>query len=232
MVPTGSVPLGAGDEDSPGSGREGWAERRREVRSGRDAQSRCAREKNGERVRPGWRGSVLSMKNKIRQRKFRYVNWGGKRPGAGRKPKGERAGVSHAKRARLAGRFPVLVTMKLCAGLPRLRAREHAWIHAALAAVRREDFRVVDHSLQEDHIRALVEARDERVLSRAMNGLATRIARGLNRLWRRAGRVFADRYHALHLTTPRAVRDALVDVPRERPAPHPAAPPRSAPREL
>ena len=37
-----------------------------------------------------------------------------------------------------------------------------------------------------------------------------RIARALNRLWKRAGRVFADRYHARILTTPRAVRVALI----------------------
>src|ERR1700752_3212393 len=32
------------------------------------------------------------------------------------------------------------------------------------------------------------------------------------RLWRRAGRVFAERYHAFYFTTPRAVRNALIYV--------------------
>lgn len=45
-----------------------------------------------------------------------------------------------------------------------------------------------------------------------MTGLAVRLARGLNRLWGRVGRIFADRYHALLLRTPRAVRCALVYV--------------------
>jgi len=153
------------------------------------------------------------MKRKFRQREFGFVHWGGKRRGAGRKPSGERAGVSHAKREKLPARFPVLVTMKLYEGLPTLRARDvNAQIRAAIAAGRREDFRVVEYSLQETHLHALVEASDERSLSRAMNGLATRIARGLNRLWRRAGRVFVERYHALLLTTPRAVRNALIYV--------------------
>src|SRR5262245_30135771 len=151
------------------------------------------------------------MKRKIRQREFGFLHWGGRRRGAGRKPNGECAGVSHAKRAKLAAYFPVLVTMKLCDGLSTLRAREvNALVRAAIAAGRREDFRVVEYSLQEDHIHALVEANDERSLSRAMNGLATRIARGLNRLWNRVGQVFLERYHALQLTTPRAVRNALV----------------------
>src|SRR5262245_24154767 len=154
---------------------------------------------------------LFSMKKKLRQQEFGFVNWGGKRRGAGRKPKGERAGVSHAKRPRLPRRFPVLVTMKMCAGLGTLPARDvNELIRSAIAAGWREDFRVVEYSLQQDHIHALVEANDERSLSRGMNGLATRIARGLNRLWERVGRVFLERYHALQLTTPRAVRNALI----------------------
>src|SRR5262245_65927184 len=108
-------------------------------------------------------------------------------------------------------RYPVFVTMKLCEGLETLRSRDvHALIRAAIAAGRREDFRVVECSLQKDHVHALVEANDERSLCRAMNGLATRIARGLNRLWHRVGQVFVERYHALQRTTPRAVRNALI----------------------
>jgi len=38
----------------------------------------------------------------------------------------------------------------------------------------------------------LVEAEDERALSRGMQGLAVRIARGVNRALERTGRVFAD----------------------------------------
>src|SRR5262245_61145996 len=169
---------------------------------GKDAHSRKRKKKESANT-SGERGSLLCMKKRFRQPEFGFVNWGGKRRRAGRKPKGLRAGVSHAKRARLAARFPVLVTMKLCDGLRTLRARDvNALIRAAIAAGRREDFRVVEYSLQATHIHAIIEANDERSLSRAMNGLATRIARGLNRRWRRAGRVFAERYHALQLTTP------------------------------
>jgi hypothetical protein len=45
-----------------------------------------------------------------------------------------------------------------------------------------------------------------------MQGLLVRIARALNRLLDRAGKVFADRYHARALRTPREVRAALVYV--------------------
>ena len=56
----------------------------------------------------------------------------------------------------------------------------------------------------------LVESKDEHALSRGMNGLAVRIAKRLNQLRRRAGQVFADRYHARILRTPSEVRRALV----------------------
>ena len=48
---------------------------------------------------------------------------GGRRAGAGRKPNGEKAMVSHEPRALLAARFPAHVTMKLLRGLPRLRSK-------------------------------------------------------------------------------------------------------------
>ena len=154
------------------------------------------------------------MKTKTRQQEFGFTNWGGKRRGAGRKPKGERAGVSHAKRPKLSVHHPVLVTMRLRAGLPSLRANDtHELVRRALAASsEKESFRVVEYSVQSNHLQMLVEAQNERSLSRGMNGLVSRIARALNKLWKRSGRVFADRYHARTLETPREVRNALVYV--------------------
>src|SRR5262245_11140359 len=153
------------------------------------------------------------MKKRALQREFGFTNWGGKRRGAGRKPNGDRARVSHAKREKLAARFPVLVTMRLRAGLLSLRADDtHALLRDAFAAGSSGAFRVVEYSVQTNHLHAIVEANDERTLSCGMNGLATRIARGLNRAWSRAGRVFDDRFHARILRCPRAVRVALIYV--------------------
>src|SRR5262245_60491840 len=152
-------------------------------------------------------------KHKLRQREFGFTSWGGKRRGAGRKPSGERAGVAHAKRARLAARHPVLVTLRLRAGLPSLRYDDtHALLKAAFAAATRDSFRVVEYSVQSNHLHLVAESSDERSLSRGMIGLVVRIVRGLNKLWRRVGEVFPDRYHARILATPRAVRVALLYV--------------------
>lgn len=156
---------------------------------------------------------MLFMKKRARQHEFGFTNWGGKRRGAGRKPKGERAGASHAKRARLAARFPVLVTMRLRGGLRSLRADDtHALLKRAFAAGSHGGFRVIEFSVQSNHLHLVAESSDERALARGMTGLTTRIARGINRLWRRVGSVFPDRYYARILRTPRAVRTALIYV--------------------
>jgi hypothetical protein len=58
----------------------------------------------------------------------------------------------------------------------------------------------------------IVEAEDRRALSRGVQGVLIRIARSLNRLWGRRGRVFGDRFHERELSSPRQVRNALVYV--------------------
>jgi putative transposase len=154
------------------------------------------------------------MNRRARQREFGFTNWGGKRRGAGRKPKGERAGVSHAKRPRLCARHPVLVTLRLRSGLPNLRydAAHELLKNAFAASSRTEAFRVVEYSVQSNHLHLIAESRSERALASGMIGLLVRIARRLNALWKRAGKVFSDRYHARALTTPSAVRIALIYV--------------------
>jgi REP element-mobilizing transposase RayT len=70
-------------------------------------------------------------------------------------------------------------------------------------------FRLVHFSVQGNHAHFIVEAPDEVALGRAMKGLAVRMARALNKVMRRSGPVFADRYHALPLRSPRQVRHAI-----------------------
>ena len=73
-------------------------------------------------------------------------------------------------------------------------------------------FRVLQFSVQSDHVHLLIEAADRRALSRGMQGLAIRLARRVNSLLRRKGPFWGDRYHARALTTPREVRNAIVYV--------------------
>ena len=141
-------------------------------------------------------------------------NWGGRRKGSGRKPKGERAGVSHGARAALASRYPVHITMRLKDGLPNLRrVGPHGVLRDAFAkGNERFGFRLVHYSVQRNHLHFIVEAKDRTALSKGLQGLFVRIARGLNRLWERKGSVFADRYHDVILKAPKQVRNALLYV--------------------
>ena len=156
-------------------------------------------------------------KKRLQQGVLPFPQNGGRRPGAGRKPKGDKAGVSHAPRALLAARFPAHVTLKLLKGLPRLRSKsEYAALRAVFVAgckggarATSGTFRLCHYAVLNDHLHLLVEAQDRRALSRGLQGLAIRIAKALNRLWRRSGTVFADRYHDRILKTPREVRNAL-----------------------
>jgi REP element-mobilizing transposase RayT len=80
---------------------------------------------------------------------------------------------------------------------------------AIYAAANRFDVRIVRFSVQGNHLHLLVEARDHESLARAAKGLLVRIARRLNRLMSRSGRVLGDRYHARLLRTPTEVRRAI-----------------------
>jgi len=136
--------------------------------------------------------------------------------GAGR-PKSPDSGVPHLKRESVTRHTPVHPTVKLAAGLPSLRTREcyavfwDAFCAGRERAGRRGDgeFRLVEYSIQADHLHLIVEASDNDALARGMCGLLTRIAKGLNKLWGRRGKVWKERYHAHVLRTPREVYNAL-----------------------
>lgn len=88
--------------------------------------------------------------------------------------------------------------------------RSYAVIHRALdGARRRPDASVVDFSILGNHLHLVMEAAGTRALTNAVRALSIRLARGLNRMMGRKGRVFADRYDAHVLRTPAEVRNAL-----------------------
>ena len=154
------------------------------------------------------------MRRTKRQGELPFKSWGGPRPGSGRKPKGDRAGVSHLTRSKLSGREPVHVTVRLMKGLPLLRDLEvdRTLRDAFVKGCDRFGFRMTHYSIQNDHLHLIAEMEDRTALSRGMQGLLIRIAKALNKLWGRKGRVFADRYHDHVLESPREVRNAIAYV--------------------
>lgn len=135
---------------------------------------------------------------------------GGTRRGAGRKRIALRPNVPHRRRQRFR-RGTLHVTVRVRAEVWNLRT------HRCFRALRRSfargcdrfGFRLVHFSVQGNHIHLVVEAPDAVALSRAMKGLEVRMARALNKVMRRRGPVFADRYHAHLLLWPRETRYAL-----------------------
>jgi putative transposase len=171
-----------------------------------------------ERTRTGTSAVAQEKRRRRRSRRARVVQgdlfargWGGAREGAGPKRRAPRELVAHRPRQGFRGAFPVHVTLRLADGLPSLRKR--ATYRVLVAALGRGSERfgmcLVHWSVMGNHMHLMVEAADERALSRGMQGLAVRIARALNRWWQRTGRVFADRYHAHVLRSPTVVRRAL-----------------------
>jgi putative transposase len=143
---------------------------------------------------------------------------GGKRRGAGRPPKGARAGSPHKPRPFLHARHPVHVTLRVVSAVGNLRRRcvYQAIREATLTTARREDFRIVQLSIQRTHVHLLVEANDKLALSRGMQGFQISAARHLNAAIsegkpgpHRRGSVFPDRYHAEIITSPRQARHVL-----------------------
>jgi putative transposase len=149
--------------------------------------------------------------------------WGGARANSGRKKSRPGTWVAHAARPWHDENHPVHVTLRVSRRLPNLRGFKLAKIigqglrHAATSGSRRKverrrTFRVVHFSIQPNHLHLIVEASSKAALARGVGGLASGLARRINRKSRRKGKVFSDRYHAHALATPTEVRHALVYV--------------------
>jgi len=129
---------------------------------------------------------------------------GGPRPGAGRPI------IHHVKRDEVCEREPAHVTLRVVAGGPSLRRKP--FVRAFQRSLRevkgRPDFRVVEYSIQVDHLHMIVEA----ALACGMKAVGSRLARAVHRAFGRTGRVLAGRYHVRALRSPREVRNALAYV--------------------
>jgi REP element-mobilizing transposase RayT len=152
-------------------------------------------------------------KRPVQQELFRR---GGKRRGAGRKPKGARAGERHEARPAFKPYHALHVVMRVvpAAGSLRRRRMYRALRDATIIAALRERFRIVHISLQRTHIHMLVEADHKAALARGMQGFLISAARNINTALgdgtrRRRGKVFADRYHVEVITTPTRARHAI-----------------------
>jgi REP element-mobilizing transposase RayT len=167
---------------------------------------------------------------------------GGKRAGAGRPPKGARAGAPHKKRPLLKPWQPAHVVLRVVDVFRNLRKRHtyKALREATISVAKRElnfaeegAFRIVHISVQRDHVHLLIEAGHMTALSRGMQSFQISAAKHLNRAvsiasvrvgqrtagWmaravakRRRGTVFPDRFHLEIITSPLQARRTLAYV--------------------
>jgi REP element-mobilizing transposase RayT len=138
--------------------------------------------------------------------------WGGRRAGAGRKRDPKARDPMHVVRPVHVARHPLHVVIRTLPDVPRLRSAEmlHA-IRRGIANTRGaiEGFRVCHLSIQHNHVHFVIEARDGEARTRGMLSLTVALANAINREADRHGKVFAYRYHATAITTPRQMRNTL-----------------------
>src|ERR1044071_8497417 len=127
---------------------------------------------------------------------------GGKRRGAGRKPRGPRAGERHEARPDFKKYQGLHVVLRVTPEVGSLRRRKmyQALRDATVTAALRERFRIVHISLQRTHVHLIVEADHKAALARGMQGFTISAARNINTALgigarRRRGKVFSERYH-------------------------------------
>jgi REP element-mobilizing transposase RayT len=141
---------------------------------------------------------------------------GGKRDGAGRKKSGlRRHDPPHRRRPELSSRHPVHVVLRTTRHIDRLRCGDiyHAIRRVLPRYLGLPDFRIVHLSIQHNHLHLIVEAADRVRLARRMQSFGISAARAINRAHNiPRGQVFAYRYHATQIRTPRQARNTLAYV--------------------
>lgn len=137
---------------------------------------------------------------------------GGRRKGAGR-PAGPFPVVQHRFRPHHEDHDPMHITLRARRNLPSFRTQRVQALVRSLLRRAREHFQIVHFSIQSNHLHLIVEAEDKAEVASGMNSFASRFAKRLNQiLGGRKGKVWDHRYHRRDLTTPTAVKRALVYV--------------------
>jgi REP element-mobilizing transposase RayT len=109
----------------------------------------------------------------------RRLGRGGFRENAGRK-RSAKPRTPHRARASLSRHVPAHIVLRAAKGLPSLReqvvARAVGHVIRTMRTVR-DDFRIVEFSIQSNHVHLIVEADDDRVLSSAIRSFEARVSK-------------------------------------------------------
>jgi putative transposase len=153
---------------------------------------------------------MARQRRRWKQLELRPRTWGGARDGSGRK-KSDRAGVPHRPRPPIRKKTVVHVTVKLVREIRNVRRFKlaPAMRTAFLRTKKKDEFRLCQFSIQRDHLHLACEADSNEGLARGVQGVEISFAKRINRKLRRTGKVFADRFHAVQIRSPRQMRNVL-----------------------
>ncbi|GEM_PF-5126010 len=146
--------------------------------------------------------------------KTNHPGWGGARKGAGKKKKRWREGAPHRRRVSPRRWSSHHVTLSLKRDCPFLRTNPSFFfaLQVFQEEKKRPGFRLLAWTLQRNHLHMIVEVASPEALSRSIQGIQVRLARGWNRIWKRKGRVFAGRFHSRMVQSPWDARRVLAYV--------------------
>jgi REP element-mobilizing transposase RayT len=139
---------------------------------------------------------------------------GGFRAGAGRPAIRGKHDPDHVVRPYWRREMPLHIVLRTVADVPRLRQPLlYAAIRSALHhMLNRCDLRIVHVSIQGNHLHMIVEHVDRDAVIRGMQAFTIKAARAINKALGRMGKVFAYRYHATAIESPRQMRHVLAYV--------------------
>lgn len=149
------------------------------------------------------------MKKRAKQLEMKGLKgWGGKRRNAGRKNLSKT--VNHMKRESFNEKKPLQITMKFKAGLPDLRSKKmHLEFQRALVKAKAFGLRVIQYTLESNHIHFVVECEGNRALGSAMKSFGSTFGKAVRKLAGGVGSVFVGRYHLSVLKNPTQTRNSL-----------------------
>jgi putative transposase len=124
--------------------------------------------------------------------------------------------MPHTVRPRVSPHKPHHVTVRVTKRTWNLRSQRCYRPIASALATLRAGLRIVQYTVQHNHLHLIVEANDRRTMSNRLRTLLSRIARGINRVMGAHGPRFEDRYHEHILSTPSETRNALLYVAGNR----------------
>lgn len=126
---------------------------------------------------------------------------GGRRSGSGRKRLHSK-GVAHRPREKVSARTPMHINFKYKTFIRNKQCLK--LLKRAIVNARSHGLRIVQFSLQSNHIHLIVEAETNGILTRGMRSLTVTMAKGIKK-----GRVQLERYHLHVLRSVRETKNAV-----------------------